>query len=73
MYFVIEAQIAGDGTGAVLPAITKETKNEAESVYYQILASAAISSVAHHGAIIFDEEMCPLLFKSYEHEQEVTE
>lgn len=50
-YLVIEIQQNADGTvGNIIT--TKDTQNEAESVFYQILASAAISKLPIHSAVI---------------------
>ena len=69
MYFILETQV-NNGVGAMLPAQTRDTQNEAESVYHTILSFAATSSVEHHGAIILDENCIPIMHKSYTHEVE---
>lgn len=66
MYFVLETQV-NDGVGAMLPAITKNTLNEAESEYHRILQYAAISDVDVHGAIILGEDCFPVMYKAYTH------
>lgn len=70
MYFILETQVSKDGTGSILPAHTKDDRNEAESKYYEILAVAAKSKVYKHGAIILDEEAFPIMYKAYTHETE---
>ena len=69
MYFILETQV-NNGVGAVLPVQTRNTQDEAESVYHSILSFAATSSVEHHGAIILDENCIPIMHKSYTHEVE---
>lgn len=54
MYIIQEIQTT-DGNTALLPAITKESKNEMESTYHSIMAAAAISSVTVHACVCFDE------------------
>lgn len=70
MYFILETQVDANGVGAVLPAQTRDNRNEAESVYHSILATAAVSNVAYHGAIILDENCYPVMHNSYEHIEE---
>ena len=54
MYIIQEVQTTGNQT-ILAPAVQKESKNEAESVYYQVMAAAAISQVGIHTCIIYDE------------------
>lgn len=70
MFFILETQIDNNGNGTILPAITKDTRNQAESVYYNILQYAAISNVYKHGAIIFNEDCMPIMYKVYDHGEE---
>ena len=70
MFFILQTQVDENGNGAILPAITKATRNEAESEYYRILQFAAISSVYKHGAIIFNEDCMPIMYKVYDHGEE---
>ncbi len=67
MFFILELQVDENGVGSVLPAHTKEDRNEAESVYYSVLASAAISKVKHHGAILLNEDCVPIMYYAYRH------
>lgn len=53
MYIVQEIQTSQNGTVALLPAIQRESKNEAESAYYSILAAAAVSTLPCHAAVIY--------------------
>ena len=66
MYIVQEIQTSGNST-ALLPAITKQDKNEAESAFHSICAAAAISSVTVHTAIVYDEHGNMVMSKYYEH------
>lgn len=73
MYFIQECYVDivdGEEQGFSLPLHTKTNRLEAESTYHSILASAAISAHAYHGAIMFDNEMFPLMNKSYQHLEE---
>ena len=54
MYIIQEIQTENNVT-SLLPAVQKETKNEAESVYHSVMASAATSAVDVHACIIYDE------------------
>ena len=55
MYIILEMQTNGNTT-AVVPPTTKEDYDEAQSVWHSILASAAISSVEKHTAMIIGED-----------------
>ena len=54
MYIIQEIQTT-DGNTALLPAHTKESKDEMESTYHSVMASAAVSSVTVHTCICYDE------------------
>ena len=66
MYIIQEIQTTS-GSTALLPAITKADRNEAESVFHSILASAAISSVGVHTVLLYDEHGTVLRREFYEH------
>lgn len=66
MYIIQEIQTTS-GSTALLPAITKADKNEAESAFHSILASAAISSVGVHTVLLYDEHGTVLRREFYEH------
>lgn len=66
MYIIQEIQ-TNNGQSALVPATTKTDKNEAESVFHTILASAAISSVDVHTVIMYDEHGNVLRREFYEH------
>ena len=65
-YIVIEMQ--KDAEGMVSNLVTSyDTLAEAESHYYSILASATISMVPIHSAIIVSEEGFPVKYQCYKH------
>ena len=67
MYIVIELQ--KDTKGVVSNIVTSfDTLAEAESKYYTILATAAISKVPVHSAIIVSEEGFPVKNQCYKHD-----
>ena len=53
MYIIIELQTNDGVTANIVTAYNN--RNEAESKYHQILASASISSVNVHSAVMLDE------------------
>jgi len=59
MYLVMEMQSTDSGI-ATLPPTTHSTREEAESRFHSILASAAVSSVPIHTAIMIDEMGYPV-------------
>lgn len=66
MFIVIELQKNADGTfGNVTTA--HETENEAASKYHSILASAAVSKVPVHSAVLISEEGFVLMNQCYKH------
>lgn len=74
VYIVIELQISRDGTVANL--VNSYTNvNEAESKYHTILASASISEVYRHSAVILDDRGVTIKSESFRHtaESEVEE
>ena len=66
-YIVIELQKHTEDADVSTIVTTKNTKEEAESTYYSILASAAISTIPVHGAIIIDEMGNPIKNNHYTH------
>lgn len=67
MFIVIELQ--KNAEGVVSNIVTSfDTLAEAESKYYTILASAAISKVPVHSAIIVSEEGFPVKHQCYKHQ-----
>ena len=69
MYIIQEIQTNGSNT-ALLPAIVRQDRNEAESAFHSILASAAISSVIVHTVVMFDEHGNTVRREFYEHPTE---
>ena len=69
-YIVIELQKIKEDADIFTIVVTKDTKEEAESTYYSILAAAAISKIPVHGAIIIDELGNPLKNNHYTHKVE---
>lgn len=66
-YIVIELQKLAEDADISTFVFSKNTKEEAESAYYSILAAAAISTIPVHGAIIIDELGNPLKNNHYTH------
>ena len=66
-YIVVELQKNAEGVVSNL-VYSFDTLAEAESKYYTILASAAISTVPVHSAIIVSEEGFPVKHQCYKHE-----
>ena len=66
MFIVIELQKNKDG--AVANIVTDHaTQAEAESKYHAILASAAVSEIPVHSAVLVSEEGFPLMHHCYKH------
>jgi hypothetical protein len=66
MYIVIELQKNAEGN--VSNIVTEHaTLAAAESKYHSILASAAVSEIPVHSAIIVSEEAFPVMHKFYKH------
>ena len=66
MYIIQEMQTTGNATALVTP-VTRENRNEAESVFHQALAAAAVSGVEIHTVILYDEHGNVLMRQFYEH------
>lgn len=64
MFVVLEMQTNGGKTSTLVT--TKDKLNEAESVYYQILAAAAISKVEVHTAVLMRITGETLYFRSFD-------
>lgn len=70
MYIVVEIQTRADGTvGTLVTSFTE--RSSAESAYYNVLASAAISILPMHAAILADNEGLVIESKCYKHERTV--
>lgn len=66
MYIVIELQKNVDGVVGNI-VTTHDTLAEAQSKYYSILASAAVSNLPVHSAIIVSEEGFAVDSKCFKH------
>ena len=66
MFIIQEIQTDENGVH-LLPAIVKETQNEAESEYYIKLGYAAISSVPVHAVIMYTSDGFPVKHDKYVH------
>ena len=65
-YIVIEMQTNADGTVGNLVSAYDE-RNAAESAYHSVLASAAISSLPCHAAVLMTNEGFQLMSQCYKH------
>lgn len=66
MYILIEMQTNGEST-ILVPPVTYNDPNQADSAYYQKLAAAAISSVTVHTITMLDEHGRIIRSDFYEH------
>lgn len=67
MYIVIELQ--KNEYGGVSNIVTEHsTLAEAESKYYTVLASAAVSKLPIHSAVLVSEEGFPIKNQCYKHQ-----
>ena len=67
MYIVIEIQTNADGTvGTIVNSYNSSA--QADSKYYSILASASLSSVPVHSAVIIKNDGRMVRFESYNHQ-----
>jgi len=66
-YIVVEIQTMTDGTVAI-QNFQKNSRNEAESTYHSILASAAISQLPVHAAVLMTNEGFIIMNQAYKHE-----
>lgn len=68
MYIIIELQTTNGQTANIVK--TAETKEEAMSMYHMILASAAISEVEYHTALVITPSGQYIARECYEHIKE---
>ena len=68
-YLIIEMQTDAEGNVATITT-QKDTLNEAFSVYYMILAAAALSTLPHHAAVILRSDGFSMAFQDFAHESE---
>lgn len=66
MYIVIELQKTPEGMVSNL-VTSHDTLAEAESKFYTVLASAAVSTIPVHSAILVSEEGFPVKHRCYKH------
>ena len=66
MFIIQEIQTNGNAS-SLLPAITKEDRNEAESTFHSVCSSAAISTVTVHTVLLYDEHGNVVRSEYYEH------
>ena len=71
-FVIVEIQTLASGQVATL-VNQADTRMQAESIYHQILAAAAISQIPRHGAILMSNEGYPLMHDCYTHEEVVSE
>ena len=69
MFIVLEIQKSKAGVVSTI-VTTKDNKAEADSTYYSILASASVSDLPVHGAVLMDECGFPLMRECYKREEE---
>ncbi len=69
MYIILEIQTDAQGTVAILPAVQKATRREADSVYHSILAAAALSQLPVHSAVILSNDGRLICSQSYINEE----
>lgn len=65
MYIVLEIQTS---TTVATLVNSYEDRNQAESMYHQILSAAAISNVPKHSAVLMDDVGETIKMDSYIHE-----
>lgn len=66
-YIVIELQTNAEGQTANL-VYAYDNLPQAMSKYHAILSAAAVSSVAHHAALVIDETGVGIARECYEHQ-----
>lgn len=66
-YIVIEIQKASDGTISVPPVATYDTFFSAMAAYHTILASAAVSQVPVHTAVVLTDTGQQIRLDSFNH------
>lgn len=71
-YLVLEIQANADGSVGIPPIASYDVRNEAESRYHSVLATAAISAVEMHSVVLLTSDGRVLERKSYNHASEVT-
>lgn len=77
-FYVVEIQKFADGTCAHLVHVVSDENKEkaklkAESAYHMVLASAAVSELPEHAAIMFSSRAVTYLQQWYNHTSEEIE
>ena len=70
MFAVLEIQKNGATATPIITLFDSTEKDAAYSKYHQILASASISQVQEHSAILLSEEGGYMLYEKFVHEGE---
>lgn len=68
IFYVIEIQTNGE-TGSVIP-FSFTDRDQAEAKYHSLLAVAATSTVAKHGAMLFNDNGFVIKSEVYDHQVE---
>ena len=71
-YIVIEIQTS-NGTTAIVPPFSYTDRNEAEAKFHSILATAAVSSVEEHAAMLATNDGHLLRNECYKHAPQTSE
>ncbi len=71
-YIILETQ-TNNGTTAIVPPVAFTDRNEAESRYHSVLASAAVQTVEEHAAIMITNDGCVIRNECYRHEPQPEE
>ena len=71
-YLILEIQTDSNGTVSTL-ITQKDELNDAFSTYFSILASAALSDLPHHAAVLMTNEGITLEFRDFAKEAESEE
>lgn len=69
-YYILEIQNNNENYAHLVH--TADTRLQAESVYHQVLASAAISTLTSHAAVLFTSEGVMIAHQNYIHAEEPT-
>ena len=65
-YVIVEMQTNETGATAVLTQ-TAADRNHAKSIYHQVLAAAAVSTVPVHSCALLTEEGVEMVYESFTH------
>ena len=68
MFYVLEIQTE-TATGAVIPFAFQD-RNQAEAKYHDLLRVAAVSTVAKHGAMLFNDDGFVIKSEVYNHTED---